>query len=101
LPLKRPEWTWIGLTAPPDDLEGDKLREWARFHSHIDYMQWSQLPADERQAQTRRFFVALMIAAEADYVIMTETSNIGRYLHMARGFNQSRTISLDINTLGY
>jgi len=119
--LKRPQWNWIPAAGPPPlfefildketdrelarlailnntwyDLAMERLRDWQQHHSHITFEQWARLPFDERQAQIHVFFQTLLVACEASYVIMTETSNIGRLLHLARGWNLTRTISLDV-----
>ncbi len=124
--LKRPTWNWIPVGVPflyefildkqPNvelarlailentnnlyTLAMQRLNDWRQRNSHIDSQQWSRLPLNERVSQIHTFFQALLVTCEASYVVMTESSNIGRLLHLARGWDLTRTISIDRYTLG-
>lgn len=90
---KRPEWRWLSIAGPPSWADREA---WAQAHGHIDATQWAKFSTEERRSGTMELFRAMLVASEADYVIMTETSNIGRLLHLSRGWDISRTISMDI-----
>ena len=76
------------------------LSGWINSNTHVSEAQFNALPANVRRELFRSMALELMFVSTADYSLTTESSNLGRIIHLSRGWalnhdGRQHTITLD------